>query len=57
LELMLSRLWPNTLYSEAVLAALRPSVPSLGPILPIQLQGAVFGAPLPLGISLVDFPG
>jgi ABC-2 type transport system permease protein len=53
LELILTRLSPNTLYSEAILAVLKPSVRSLGPVLPIQLHGAVFGAPLPLDQSLV----
>jgi ABC-2 type transport system permease protein len=38
--MMLSRLSPNTLCSEAALAVLEPSVCSLGPILPIQLHGA-----------------
>lgn len=52
LELALSRLSPNTLYSEAVLAILKPSVRSLGLVLPIQLQGAVLGSPLPLGQSV-----
>jgi ABC-2 type transport system permease protein len=52
LELTLTRLSPNTLYSEAILAILKPSVRSLGPVLPVQLQGAVFGAPLPLDQSL-----
>jgi len=53
LELVLSRLSPNALYSEAILAMLKPSVRSLGLVLPIQLQGAVFGAPLPLDQSLL----
>jgi ABC-2 type transport system permease protein len=52
LEMTLTRLSPNALYSEAVLAVLKPSVRSLGLVLPIQLQGAVFGAPLPLDQSL-----
>lgn len=43
LELTLSRLSPNALYSEAILAVLKPSVRSVGP---------VFGAPLPLDQSL-----
>ncbi|MGC9397691.1 MAG: ABC transporter permease [Anaerolineae bacterium] len=51
-EMMLSRISPNTLYSEAILAILEPSVRSLGIVLPFQLQGAVFGAPLPLDQSL-----
>jgi len=52
LELLLGRFSPNTLYSEAILAVLKPSIRSLGPVLPIQLQGAVFGSPLPLDQSL-----
>ncbi|MFW6136173.1 MAG: ABC transporter permease [Chloroflexota bacterium] len=52
LELSLSRLSPNALYSEAILAVLKPTVRSLGPVLPIQLHGAVFGTPLPLDQSL-----
>jgi ABC-2 type transport system permease protein len=53
LELALTRLSPNTLYVEAMLALLNPAVRSLGLILPIQLQGAVLGAPLPLSQSLL----
>lgn len=53
LELILSRLSPNTLYAEAMLALLNPAVRSLGFVLPIQLQGAVLGAPLPLNQSLL----
>ncbi|MCK6624280.1 MAG: ABC transporter permease [Anaerolineae bacterium] len=53
LELILSRLSPNTLYAEAMLALLNPAVRSLGFVLPIQLQGAVLGAPLPLSQSLL----
>ena len=53
LGLALTRLSPNTLYSEAILATLNPAVRSLGLVLPIQLQGAVFGAPLPLGQSIM----
>jgi ABC-2 type transport system permease protein len=53
LELTLSRLSPNALYSEAILAILKPSIRSLGLVLPIQMQGAVFGAPLPLDQSLL----
>ncbi|MCX7682838.1 MAG: ABC transporter permease [Anaerolineae bacterium] len=52
LALMLSRLSPNTLYSEAILAMLNPAVRSLGFVLPIQLDGAILGAPLPLDQSL-----
>jgi ABC-2 type transport system permease protein len=53
LELMLARLSPNTLYAEATIALLRPTVRALGLVLPIQLEGAVLGAPLPLSQSLL----
>lgn len=53
LELMLTRLSPNTLYAEATLALLRPTVRALGFVLPIQLQGAILGTPLPLSQSLI----
>jgi ABC-2 type transport system permease protein len=55
LELALTRLSPNALYSESVLAMLNPRVRSLGLILPVQfvqLQRAV-DAPLPLDQSLL----
>lgn len=51
-ELALSRLSPNTLFSEIVLALLNPAVRTLGPVLPIQLHRAVLGTPLPLSESL-----
>ena len=41
------------MYGEVVLAILNPSTRSLGPIYLSQLQGAVMGAPLPLGESLI----
>lgn len=53
LQISLSRFSPNTLYAEAMLALLQPIIRSLGLISPIQLQGAVLGAPLPLGQSLL----
>jgi len=53
LELALARLSPNTLYIQAMLAILNPAVRTLGLILPIQLEGAVLGAPLPLSQSLL----
>lgn len=53
LELALTRLSPNTLYAEALVALLNPAVRSLGLVLPFQLQGAVFGAPLPLDQSVL----
>ena len=51
-QLGLSRLSPNTLYAEAMVALLNPAVRSLGLILPAQMQGAVMGTPLPLNQSL-----
>lgn len=51
--LVLSRLSPNTLYAEAMVALLQPTVRSLGLILPSQMEGAVMGAPLPLGQSVL----
>jgi ABC-2 type transport system permease protein len=53
LEQTLTRLSPNTLYSEITLALLRPTVRALGLVLPIQLEGAVLGTPLPLSQSLL----
>ncbi|MGH2536732.1 MAG: ABC transporter permease [Candidatus Promineifilaceae bacterium] len=53
LELALGRLSPNTLFAEAVVALLNPAVRSLGLVLPFQLSGAVAGAPLPLGQSVL----
>lgn len=53
LEQTLTRLSPNTLYSEITLALLRPTVRAMGLVLPIQLEGAVLGTPLPLSQSLL----
>jgi ABC-2 type transport system permease protein len=50
---MLARLSPSTLFAETVLALLDPSTRSLGPVYLSQLQGAVMGAPLPLGESVL----
>jgi ABC-2 type transport system permease protein len=56
LELALTRLSPNTLFGEATIALLNPTMRSLGIILPIQLiqlqQAGVQGA-LPLSQSLL----
>ena len=41
------------MFGEVVLAILNPSTRALGPIYLSQLQGAVIGAPLPLGESLI----
>ncbi len=53
LELIFSRLSPNTLFVEATIALLSPTVRSLGLILPLELQGAIMGAPLPVEQSLL----
>jgi len=49
----MARLSPSTLYAETVVAILNPTTRSLGPIYLSQLQGAVLGAPMPLGESLM----
>jgi ABC-2 type transport system permease protein len=49
----LSRISPNELFGEAMLAVLSPSTRSLGPVFIDQLRGAVMGAPLPLSQSLL----
>jgi ABC-2 type transport system permease protein len=53
LEQTLTRLSPNTLYAEVALALLLPTVRALGLMLPVQLEGAILGAPLPLNQSLL----
>jgi ABC-2 type transport system permease protein len=53
LESFLTRLSPNTLYGEGIVAVLNPSIRSLGLVLPMQLQGVILGAPLPLNQSLL----
>jgi ABC-2 type transport system permease protein len=50
---MLSRLSPATLYDESVLAILHPTTRTLGPVYLSQLQGAVMGAPLSFGESVL----
>lgn len=52
-QLALERVSPNTLYVEATIGLLNPQVRSLGLVLPMQLDQAVRGAPLPLGQSLL----
>jgi ABC-2 type transport system permease protein len=49
----LERLSPNTLFREAVVGLLNPETRSLGFMLPIQMRGAIPGAPLPLDQSLI----
>ena len=53
LEQILARLSPSTLFAEVVVALLDPTTRALGPIYLSQLQGAVLGAPLPLGESIL----
>lgn len=53
LELLLQRISPITLYAEMAIILLQPSVRSLGIVLPIQLDRAVLGTPLPLDQSLL----
>jgi len=50
---MLARLSPHNLFGEAMLAILSPSTRALGAVFLEQLQGAVLGAPLPFGQSLL----
>ncbi len=53
LNLALARLSPNTLYGETALAILHPTTRALGPVLFNQVQGALLGAPLPIGQSVL----
>ena len=53
LQQILARFSPSTLFAEAVVALLDPTTRSLGPIYLSQLQGAVLGAPLPIGESIL----
>ena len=53
LSVGMMRLSPGTLFSEAVLGLLSPETRTLGPMLPMQMRGAIMGAPLPFGESLL----
>ncbi len=55
LRLALSRLSPNTLYSEVLLSLLNPELRALGPVLitPLEALSMVRNAPLPLSQSLL----
>jgi len=48
-----NRLSPNTLFAETTLALLNPGTRALGPVFAFQLHGALVGAPLPIGQSLL----
>ncbi len=49
----IARLSPSRLFDEIMIGILHPSTRSLGPIYVDQLQGALVGAPLPFGQSLL----
>jgi ABC-2 type transport system permease protein len=49
----LSRISPNELFGEAMQAILSPQTRTLGAVFLEQLRGAVMGAPLPLGESVM----
>jgi ABC-2 type transport system permease protein len=51
--LMLQRISPNHLFGEAMLAVLSPTTRAVGPVFIDQLRGAIMGAPLPFGESLM----
>ncbi len=53
LQLALERISPIRLFAEIAVILLRPAERSLGIILPIQLDRALLGAPLPLDQSLL----
>ena len=50
---MLLRLSPNDLFGETMLAVLSPTTRTLGPVFLDQLRGALMGAPLPFGESIM----
>lgn len=52
-SLDISRLSPNRLFAETTIAILDPSTRALGPVLSTELEGAITGAPLPLGQSIL----
>lgn len=52
-ELLIQRISPITLYAETAIILLQPAVRSLGIVLPIQLDRAVLGTPLPIDQSLL----
>jgi ABC-2 type transport system permease protein len=52
-EPMFARIAPNYLFGETTLALLNPATRSLGPLFLSQVQGALLGAPIPFGQSVV----
>lgn len=53
LQQMLARLSPSTLFGEAVVGMLQPATRTFGVVFANQVQGAVAGAPLSFGQSLL----
>jgi len=53
LQQMLTRVSPATLFSEAVVGILQPATRTFGVVFASQVQGAVAGAPLTFGQSLL----
>ena len=53
LQQMLSRLSPGTLFGEAVVGMLQPATRTFGVVFASQVRGAVAGAPLSFGQSLL----
>ncbi len=51
--LALRRIAPGWLYTEILVALLRPEVRTLSIVLPFQLEGAILGQPLPLSQSVL----
>ena len=51
-QTVLERISPTTLYAESAFALLQPSARSLGIVLPVQLDRAVMGSPLPVSESI-----
>lgn len=52
-QLNFARISPNTVFGEVTLALLNPTTRTLGPVVFSQLEGAVMGTPLPLGVSFL----
>ncbi|MFP4427613.1 MAG: ABC transporter permease, partial [Spirochaetaceae bacterium] len=52
-EVAFARISPNMIFGEVTLALLNPTTRTLGPVVFSQLEGAVMGNPLPLGVSLL----
>jgi ABC-2 type transport system permease protein len=52
-EQALARIAPSTLFAEVIQVVLNPATRAIGPVFVAQLEGALLGAPLPLGQSLL----